>query len=283
MKYKTLKELFTGICDAVRTQKGITGEIDHQEIPDEILSIASTDLSGVTATADDVVSPKVFVDANGNEQTGTIPTRSSSDLMANGAEVSVPAGHYPSGASKSVATATQATPSITVSDTGLITAKATQSAGYVASGEKSATKQLTNRTASDLTVSGAQVTAPAGYYNTGVSKSVGTATQATPTVSIDSNGKITASATQTAGYVSAGTKTGTKQLTTKGATTITPTTSEQTAVSAGTYVTGDIKVAATEDLTAVLNAQETLISELEAELENKASGIYETWVFAFQQ
>ena len=64
-------------------------------------------------------------------------------------------------------------------------------------------------------------------------------------------------------------------MTTKGATTITPTTSEQVAVSAGTYVTGDIKVAAaqvSEDLTAVLNAQEQLINELEAELEGKASG-----------
>jgi hypothetical protein len=45
--------------------------------------------------------------------------------------------------------------------------------------------------------------------------------------------------------VASGTKSATKQLTTKGGTTITPGTSEQTAVSAGTYVTGDIKVAAT--------------------------------------
>lgn len=39
-------------------------------------------------------------------------------------------------------TATQATPSISVNSSGLITASATQSAGYVASGTKSATKQL---------------------------------------------------------------------------------------------------------------------------------------------
>ena len=40
-------------------------------------------------------------------------------------------------------TATQATPSITVSSGGLITAKATQSAGYVAAGTKTSSKQLT--------------------------------------------------------------------------------------------------------------------------------------------
>ncbi len=68
--------------------------------------------------------------------------------------------------------------------------------------------------------------------------------QATPTISVSSGGLITATATQEAGAVAAGTKSATRQLTTKGGTTITPGTSEQTAVSAGTYVTGDIKVAA---------------------------------------
>lgn len=64
-----------------------------------------------------------------------------------------------------------------------------------------------------------------------------TATQATPSITVSSSGLITASATQTAGYVSAGTKSATKQLTTKGATTWTPKTSNQT-ISSGTYLTG---------------------------------------------
>lgn len=71
-----------------------------------------------------------------------------------------------------------------------------------------------------------------------------TAAQATPIITVSSSGRITAKANQAAGYVSAGSKSATKQLTTKGATTITPTDTEQTAVPAGTYVTGDIKVAA---------------------------------------
>lgn len=68
--------------------------------------------------------------------------------------------------------------------------------------------------------------------------------QATPTISVSSGGLITATATQEAGAVAAGTKSATRQLTTKGGSTITPGDAEQTAVSAGTYVTGDIKVAA---------------------------------------
>lgn len=70
------------------------------------------------------------------------------------------------------------------------------------------------------------------------------ATQAIPTISVDANGKITASATQTAGYVSGGTKSATEQLETVPGITITPGTSEKTAVPAGCYTTGDVKIAA---------------------------------------
>ena len=64
-----------------------------------------------------------------------------------------------------------------------------------------------------------------------------TATQATPSISVDSAGKITASATQTAGYVAAGTKSATKQLTVQAAQTITPGTSKKT-IASGRYLTG---------------------------------------------
>lgn len=64
-----------------------------------------------------------------------------------------------------------------------------------------------------------------------------TATQATPSIIVSTDGKITASATQTAGYVAAGTKTATKQLTTQAAQTITPGTSNKT-ISSGRYLTG---------------------------------------------
>jgi hypothetical protein len=66
-------------------------------------------------------------------------------------------------------------------------------------------------------------------------------------VSINSSGLITASATQTAGYVSAGTKSSTKQLTTQAAKTVTPTKSSQTAIASGVYTTGAVTVAAIPD------------------------------------
>lgn len=101
------------------------------------------------------------------------------------------------------------------------------------------------RTSADLTVSGSTVTVPAGLYSTSASKSVATTTHPKPTVSVNSStGVVTASHTQTEGYVSSGTTTETLQLSTQSATTITPSSSSQTAVSAGKYTTGAVTVGA---------------------------------------
>lgn len=64
--------------------------------------------------------------------------------------------------------------------------------------------------------------------------------QAVPGIEINSEGLITARAEQTEGYVPAGIAENTLQLETKGDAVISPTLDEQTAVTAGTYVTGDI-------------------------------------------
>ena len=108
-----------------------------------------------------------------------------------------------------------------------------------------ATGNIVTKSSSDLTASGATVTAPAGYYANAASKAVATTTHPNPTASINSStGVVTASHTQTAGYVTAGTTTGTLSLSTQAAKTVTPTESVQRAVSAGYYTTGNVSVAA---------------------------------------
>ena len=134
------------------------------------------------------------------------------------------------------------------------------SSSYVGSG-------VARKSSTDLTASGATVTAPAGYYASAASKSVasGSATTpattitANPSISVSSGGLITASVsnqksvtpTVSAGYVSAGTAgmvtasgSNTSQLSTQAAATITPSESQQTAVTAGKYTTGAVTVGA---------------------------------------
>lgn len=140
--------------------------------------------------------------------------------------------------------------------TGTDTSDATATAGDILSGETAyvasgkVTGTIPTKTESNISVSGPTIIVPSGYYRSQVSKSVATATQAIPTISVNSSGLITASSTQSAGYVTAGTKNATRQLTTQAGKTITPGRTQQTAVSSGRYTTGNIYVAGDSDLTA---------------------------------
>ena len=168
--YSIKEETLNNIADSVRAVTGATGEISVEEFAIKIAEGGSATLPalGNPASASDILSGKEVIDENGNVMTGTISTKTSSDLTASGATVTVPAGYYASQATKSVATATQATPSISISTAGKITASATQTAGYVSAGTKSGTKQLTTKAATTITPTTSSQTAVAkNVYTTG--------------------------------------------------------------------------------------------------------------------
>ena len=92
-KYSIEDTTLTGIGDAIRAKEGSTGVIPVPEIPSRIAAIQTgADVSGVTATASDVISGKVFVDAQGVPREGTLVVQAyyygssapSSDLGADG-------------------------------------------------------------------------------------------------------------------------------------------------------------------------------------------------------
>ena len=116
----------------------------------------------------------------------------------------------------------------------------TSSAGLRVTGTaKASAPTLQSKTATPST-SQQTITPDNGYdgLSSVTVEAMPTAALSTPTISVDSAGKITAKVEQIAsGYVQAGSKSATKQLTTKGAATITPGTSDQT-IASGTYLTG---------------------------------------------
>ena len=100
---------------------------------------------------------------------------------------------------------------------------------------------ITRKNAATITPStSAQTAVSAGTYVTGNITVAAMKSGELNTPSINASGLVTASV-KTSGYL-ADTATKTLQLNTKGATTITPSTSSQTAISAGTYATGNIIV-----------------------------------------
>lgn len=148
------------------------------------------DVTGKTVTAGSMLSGTTALKNDGTDITGTIASKTSSDLAASGATVTAPAGYYASAASKSVAsgsartpnTTITANPTVNVNSSGLITATVsktqnvtpTVSAGYVASGTAgtitvsgSGTNQLTTQAAQTIHPSTTDQTIASGKYLTG--------------------------------------------------------------------------------------------------------------------
>lgn len=144
-----------------------------------------------------------------------IDRRTSTDLTASGATVTVPAGHYAQQASKSVATGTEGTPTATkgaVSNHSLaVTPSVTNAEGYISGGTHAGTAVTV--AASELVsgtkaITGAGTTDVTEYASASVASGGATASATKGSVSNHSV-TVTPKVTRTAGWVSAGSSNGT--------------------------------------------------------------------------
>lgn len=158
---------------SVEIPKSGSGTAEFIDTSDATLDSGNKMLSGNTAYA------------NGTKYTGTIASKSSSDLTASGATVTAPAGYYSSNATKSVASGSATAPAsisgtsatvstgsntITLSKTVSVTPSVT--AGYVSSGTAgnssvSLTASVTTKAAATITPGTSNQEITAGTYLTG--------------------------------------------------------------------------------------------------------------------
>lgn len=117
-----------------------------------------------SATKDQVLQGKSFSSSAGIRIQGTMPLKAASDVTINGATVTIPYGYYDSQVQKSVSTITQATPTISINASGLITASATQTAGYVSAGTKEATATIPTETKT-ITENGTYTPSSGKYFS----------------------------------------------------------------------------------------------------------------------
>ena len=154
-----------------------TNSNNEENTYDATLSSGQQMLEGVTAYS------------KGTKYTGQIPSKSSSDISVNGNTVNIPYGYYSDNQTKTIAKTSVPSPTISVSNSGLITALTNQTSGYVDAANKSQTMQLTTQSAKTITPSSSSQTAvSSGKYTTG---DVIVAAVPTETKTITSNGTYT--------------------------------------------------------------------------------------------
>lgn len=262
-KTNNLTEFLKDLTSTIRTQRGWSGEINHQDISSKIQlqqKTATPSESTQTITPDSSIYglKTVTVNAIPSDYVGSAIYNAGSEPDAKSISYWRPndsspyylyayVPNYTGGQEKALITR-----SLKVHSNNFGNAKQNQVlSGATFTSESGLKIAGTIETKTSLSKSGGTVTANAGYYASNVSSTVtvgdlgyskatalgGSLSGTTYTVSIPASSYTTSKLTKDV-------TPGTLGLTAKAGTTITPSTTEQTAIAANYYTTGDIKVAA---------------------------------------
>ena len=146
-----------------------------------------------------------------------VPRKSAANITASGLMVTVPAGYYSLQALKTV-TPTFTTAYVQPTESDQLYDPPTGFDGFsqftvLSISSNYVGTAVARKSSADLTASGSTVTVPVGYYSAQATKNVASGTEGTPTATkgtVSNNSiSVTPAVTNTAGYISGGTKTGT--------------------------------------------------------------------------
>lgn len=92
------------VADSIRAKGGTTDSLAWPDGFNTAIGEISTgvDTSGDTVTADKMLQGVTAHDASGTQVTGTIPTKSESDVALSGNAITAAAGYYPANVSKQI-------------------------------------------------------------------------------------------------------------------------------------------------------------------------------------
>lgn len=180
-------------------------------------SVTPTESAQTIGGAGTMMEGAVTVNAIPSNYVGSgVTRRSSSDLTASGATVSVPSGFYENNASKAVASGTEGTPTATkgtvTNHSVTVTPSVTNSAGYISGGTHSGTAVTVS--ASEL-VSGTYTASASGtaditnYATLSVPSGTAGTPSATKGAVSNHSVSVTPSVTNSTGWITGSTKTGT--------------------------------------------------------------------------
>lgn len=285
-KYVIEDTTLTGIADAIRSKEGTTAGIPVPDMSQRILEIQTgIDTSGATAEEADVIDGKIYY-ANGEEKTGTMPVITGIETeLAAGGSFDISLGYH-DGTGKVTAKDLASQTVGDATENSIVTGKSAWVNGELVNGQIPIGTTFTSATEIEL-AAGESLAIPVAYYSKGgtvVAKDLASQTEATAVKESILYGETA--------WVNGVKITG--LMAKKGAATFTPGTEDQT-IATGWYIAGiqtikgdanlvasniksgvsifgvDGSLVEQEDLSSEISTQQSLISQIETALANKAA------------
>ena len=184
--HNNLTSLFNNTANSIRGKTGWTNAIVADNFPAAINAIDTKSNTPGTATNADILASKTAW-VNGSQLTGTIATRSASNVTVSGNYINTQAGYYPSNVSKSVNAGSATTPATTIT-IGAPTLSLNATTGIVSSTAPSKTQNVTPTVVAGYVTAGTAGTITAKSTASNVNIGLATLSKSNASAGLSSDG-----------------------------------------------------------------------------------------------